>query len=266
MFSIASVESDILAYRNVVRESSVQAGDAETFWRDRLRGYEGSYLAIEEPEEGQGWSRVERECGQEMKERLQRVASGNRVTLGALVQGAWAVLLSKYCYKEDIVYGYTTSGRPSRVPDAQWLIGCFMNTLPRRVQIRGETRIVDLLRDIQEDQEETREYEGTSLSQVRNWADIERTSGLYDLYETVLVYEDYELSKTGDLRFADLRVEFEDFQTRLEYPIVVYVFPHEQLRFVMQYEREMVNDHVACRMIEPYVPIYGETSPHPSLV
>jgi len=41
-----------------------------------------------------------------------QVGPQQRMTLNTLVQGAWALLLSRYSSEDDVVFGATVSGRP----------------------------------------------------------------------------------------------------------------------------------------------------------
>jgi len=43
---------------------------------------------------------------------LQSLARRQKLTLNTLIQGAWAMLLSRYSGSDDIVFGTAVSGRP----------------------------------------------------------------------------------------------------------------------------------------------------------
>ncbi|MFE0224607.1 condensation domain-containing protein, partial [Streptomyces albidoflavus] len=45
-----------------------------------------------------------------------------------MVQGAWALVLSQYAGRHDVVFGTTVSGRPADLPGAEALLGLFINT------------------------------------------------------------------------------------------------------------------------------------------
>ena len=45
-----------------------------------------------------------------------RFARRHRLTVNTLVQGAWALLLSRYGGAEDVVFGVTVAGRPAELP------------------------------------------------------------------------------------------------------------------------------------------------------
>jgi hypothetical protein len=79
---------------------------------------------------------------------LDRFARQHRVTPGAVVQAAWAVLLSRYTGFEDVVLGVTVSGRPPDLPGVETIIGPFMNTLPVRIHLRADNRFCSLVSEL----------------------------------------------------------------------------------------------------------------------
>ena len=66
---------------------------------------------------------------------LEALAQRLQVTLNTLVQGAWALLLSRYAQADDVVFGAMVSGRPAELAGVESMVGLFINTLPVRVEI-----------------------------------------------------------------------------------------------------------------------------------
>jgi condensation domain-containing protein len=127
-------------YREYIRWLHDQElGAAEQFWRELLKGFSApTMLGIER--------RIERHDTQaeyvehqvrltaEATAELQQLARTHQVTLNTVVQGAWALLLSRYSGSEDVVFGTTVSGRPANLAGVEEMVGMFINTLPVRVQ------------------------------------------------------------------------------------------------------------------------------------
>ena len=88
---------------------------------------------------------------------LQFLAQEQRLTLNTIVQGAWALLLSHYSGENDVVFGVTVSGRPADLPEVETMVGLFINTLPLRVGVSPEARILPWLKWIQVRQVEMRQ-------------------------------------------------------------------------------------------------------------
>ena len=96
---------------------------AGAYWRESLRGITSpTPLGLDRrPIQPQGDSQElfqERETllSAELTERLRTLARTSQVTLSTLIQGAWALLLSRYSGQRDVVFGFAVSGRPPELP------------------------------------------------------------------------------------------------------------------------------------------------------
>jgi amino acid adenylation domain-containing protein/non-ribosomal peptide synthase protein (TIGR01720 family) len=115
-------------------------------------------------------------------------ARGHRLTLNTVVQGAWALLLSRYSGEEDICFGATVSGRPADLPGVAAMVGNFLNTLPVRARAAGDHNLLAWLRRLQDEQVEARAFEYAPLSQVQAASELPRGTRLFD---SIVVFENY---------------------------------------------------------------------------
>src|SRR5204862_4632423 len=92
----------------------------------------------------------------EESHRLHRMARRHGLTVNTVVQGAWALLLSRYSGQRDVVFGTTVAGRPADLPGVESMVGMFINTVPTRVRVRGGQALADWLRGIPAAQTEAR--------------------------------------------------------------------------------------------------------------
>ncbi|RMF35672.1 MAG: non-ribosomal peptide synthetase, partial [Chloroflexi bacterium] len=92
---------------------------AEAFWREMLAGFTApTPLTVDvpparsRPAEGQDDYAMQRILlPAETRAALDALARKHQLTLNTLVQGAWALLLSRYSGEDDVVFGATVSGR-----------------------------------------------------------------------------------------------------------------------------------------------------------
>ena len=112
------------------------------------------------------------------------------MSVNTIVQGAWALLLSRYSGEEDIVFGATRAGRHSTVAGAETMVGLFINTLPFRALVIPDMPVADWLKGLRRQQVALRAVEQTPLARVRQWAGV---PGNVPLFDSLLVFEDYEL-------------------------------------------------------------------------
>ncbi|MDQ3403410.1 MAG: amino acid adenylation domain-containing protein, partial [Actinomycetota bacterium] len=137
-------------------------------------------------------------------ERLRAATRNTGVTVNTAVQGAWAVLLSRWSGTRDVVFGSTVSGRPADLPGVESMVGMFINTVPTRVQVDPARPVADWLRDLQSAQSESRAFDFLALSRIQSHSAVEAGTGLFD---SVVVFENYpfdDASSADGLRVTDV--------------------------------------------------------------
>src|SRR5689334_3624407 len=113
---------------------------AEKFWRAELRGFTvpTSINLGERQTKSTQHANAERYLSDSLTMAITEFANTAGVTLNTLVQGSWALLLSRYSGEQDIVFGATRAGRRSSIAGADSMVGLFINTLPVRVHISSD--------------------------------------------------------------------------------------------------------------------------------
>ena len=201
----------------------------EAYWRRELGGFTApTPLGIDRPpSRGRG-----EDLGRDMKvallpegesEALKTWARAHRLTLSTVVQGAWALVLSRYSGESDLVYGLTVSGRPPSLPGVETMLGCFINTLPVRVRVPAGEGVRDWLQALQAGQVELRRYEHSPLVQVLGWSDVPRPT---PLFESIFVFEGFS------------RTAHEGVFQRTNYPLTLVSGLDGALVLRADYERE----------------------------
>lgn len=112
----------------------------------------------------------------------------HRLTLSAIIQGAWALLLSRRSGTNDVLFGSVVSGRSAIIPKIDSAVGVFMNALPARVRIPVDGQVVPWLSDLQKQMVEERRFEFCSLASIHGWSDVPRNQ---PLFESVIVFQNY---------------------------------------------------------------------------
>ena len=123
--------------------------------------------------------------------RLKLFLSDSRLTLNTLIQGAWAVILSRYSGLEEVLFGVTVSGRPPDLSGVTSMVGLFINTVPLRVHLPDTQRLVPWLQQLQQTQRDREAYSYSALTDLQAWSDVPR--GI-PLFESLLVFENYPVS------------------------------------------------------------------------
>ena len=147
--------------------------------------------------EGDEFQRERLELPEELTGRLRSFASTHGVTLTTLVQGAWALLLARYSEASDdtpdVVFGVTRAGRHTSVPDAAGIVGVFINTVPFRIAVPGDIRLISWLQQIRERWMALEEYEHTPIDKIWEWSGL--PSGMPP-FESAVVYNHQHFTET----------------------------------------------------------------------
>ncbi|MFE7524170.1 amino acid adenylation domain-containing protein [Kitasatospora sp. NPDC057542] len=166
---------------------------AQTYWTGLLAGFSApTVLPYDRPplrsHQSRDTGHLDLVLTAEETGRLESFAREARVTVNTLIQGAWALLLSRYSGDRQVCFGTTVGGRPADLPGSDEMVGLFINTLPARLTVSPDSDLRTWLREIQEQQVDGRQFEYVSLAQVRNWAAIPAGT---DLFDSCVVFENF---------------------------------------------------------------------------
>ena len=177
---------------------------------------------------------------------LQALARQQHLTIGTLIQGAWAILLSNHFQRDEIVFGVTVAGRPSELPGVMTMVGLFINTLPLRVHIAPQSRLIEWLQQIQEKVIEIQQYDYSPLAYIQAWSGIPRGLPLFD---TILVFENYPNHVAQGEQFDSLRIGNVHSIEQTTYPLTVAVTPGQQLKLRILYDPARFEPAVVHRLL-----------------
>ncbi|MFE2085322.1 non-ribosomal peptide synthase/polyketide synthase, partial [Streptomyces scopuliridis] len=172
------------------------------YWRAALAGF-GDPVALpfdRAPEQARGGGSSERisvDVPPEVAARVTGFVRRHRLTVNAVVQGAWALVLSQYAGSSDVVFGTTVSGRPADLPGAEDILGLFINTLPVRVNVDPARSVSGWLGDLQADMAESRQFEYVALSDI----DSGVAAGA-SLFDSLVVFENYPVDTEAAARYG----------------------------------------------------------------
>jgi len=170
---------------------------AERFWRGELHGFSDppsvvSALAASgdgsASGDGADFHTEAIRLDEATSAALQALARQHQLTLNTLLQGAWAILLSRYSGESDVCFGGTVSGRPAELDGVESSVGLFINTLPVRVRVPARAHLLSWLKGLQDRQAEARQYEWTPLVEIQGWSAVPRDQSLFD---TILIFANY---------------------------------------------------------------------------
>ncbi|MGC9535806.1 amino acid adenylation domain-containing protein [Streptomyces sp. UG1] len=236
---------------------------AERSWRAALAGLdepsliapEARDLPAEEPER-QAWELPERDT-----EALTAAARAHGVTVSTVLQGLWAVLLSRLTGRTDVVLGATVSGRDADVPGIDSMVGLFINTLPVRVRLRPAEPLADLLTRLQSEQSALLDHRHLGL------ADIQRATGHTALFDTLLVFESYPIDDEGIARALapdGLRMTEVSVHDATHYPLTLTALPGPRLTLTLSHRPSVLDAAAVTRAASQLTFLIQEFIEHPA--
>jgi amino acid adenylation domain-containing protein len=224
--------------------------EAESFWRQTLQGFTtptslvvGGKLSCFI---GEG-SRGEAEIKLPDLAPLQGLARQYKLTVNTLVQGAWALLLSRYSGEEDIIFGVTVSGRSPELIGAESMVGMLINTLPVRVSVSAEDSIISWLQQLQSHSIEVRQYEYSPLVEIQQrWSKIPPNT---PLFESIVVFENYPVDPSLQRGKSGLEIGDVRSVDSTNYPIVLMAIAQSELALKIMYDRSRFEQGAIARML-----------------
>ncbi|MBL1266100.1 non-ribosomal peptide synthetase, partial [Candidatus Methylomicrobium oryzae] len=235
---------------------------ALAFWRESLNGLDGiAPLPLAEDPAPAGergsYQEIETSLSPEETGQLQAAARRHGVTVGTLLQAAFALLLGRHGGGEAL-FGVTVSGRSANVDGIDEMAGLFINTLPLRVGLPGAQDVSAWLQAIQNQAAAMRDYEFTPLAEIQRAAGCEGQH----LFEAILVFENYPLDEVLKNQRDGLQVGLLDDEApagvlrhdrgRNNYPLSLIAGLDNRLHLTLSGERRRFQPRALERLAERY--------------
>ncbi|GAA2070511.1 hypothetical protein GCM10009780_01580 [Actinomadura alba] len=252
----------VTPYREYLgRLASRDRDAAREAWRAALAGLDGpTRLVSAGPERGARTARPERiriDLPEELTAGLVARARERGLTLNTLVQGAWGLLLGRLTGHGDVVFGTTVSGRDADVDGIEAMVGLFINTLPVRMRWRPGGSLGATLERLQAEQVELLDHQHLGL------AEIQRLTGQVDLFDTLVVFENY--ASAGDLRdrTGTLEITGQEFTSSGHYPLALIVLPGRRLGLRFEHDAGRLGRAAVERIAERLTRILAAVAADP---
>ncbi len=195
--------------------------------------------------------------------RLRAFVGEHGVTMNTLIQAAWALVLGAFSGQDDVVFGNTRACRRSAFDgdgSGDGVVGALINTVPVRIRIGPEMRVVEWLRQLREQHLAVRPFELTPLVQIQACSGVRSDRRLFD---SLVVYENQLLDsalRTGSGDWATRRFEIRGCPG---FPLLVYGYGEPSLLLGIANDRQRVDDATAARMLAHLVQAILSLAEHP---
>ncbi|MEU8827138.1 non-ribosomal peptide synthase/polyketide synthase [Streptomyces sp. NPDC048636] len=237
---------------------------AEEHWRTAMAGFAAATAlpydrrpAPHTPTRSSRW--LSQRLGERETTALQDFARRHRLTLNTVVQGAWALLVSRWNGETDVCFGATVSGRPTELPGADDITGIFINTLPVRTEVDGGAATAAWLRTLQTEQAEARGFGHVPLSRIQGWSGV---PGGANLFESLVVFENYPINSSAAAEHG-LAVRDLHALESTNYALTVVVSPGAELAVELGWDPRLFDEITAERLAAQLTQVLGALAAAP---
>ncbi|WP_405489032.1 amino acid adenylation domain-containing protein [Nocardia sp. NBC_00511] len=199
----------------------------ETAWSGYLDGVQPCLVAPNRVPEGGGVPTGRSAAiDPEVVDRLTALAAELGTTFSVVCQLAWANVLRYVTGSETAVFGEVVSGRPADLDEVDNAIGCFANTIPVAVGLRGASSWRELLAEIQRRRVELMEFHQYRLTSAI------RATGVRKLFDSMFVFQSYPPGREElESLLAQANLELVTFEGggATDNALLVMIFPANSL-------------------------------------
>lgn len=178
---------------------------------------------------------------------LRALAHAHGVTMSTLVNAAWALVVGDSAGgDDDVVFGVVRRGRAATIPEADRVVGMFINTVPLRIASDAAQPILRWLAEIQQRQVALRSFEHASLAEIQGCAAVPAGEVVFD---SIVVFNSasFTAQLPPDSRSADRSFEWIE---QTGYPVTLFAYDGAALELKLCVDPAHVDRHVADGMID----------------
>ncbi|MEM6684202.1 MAG: amino acid adenylation domain-containing protein [Bacteroidota bacterium] len=178
--------------------------------------------------------------GEQYSTHIESIAKANDVTINAVCQLLWAIVLAKINNVSDVVFGVVASGRPPEVEDSDKILGLFINTIPIRISWDAQTTIREVLQQSFQKINTIQQYSYLQLADIQKQSEQSR-----NLIDHIFIFENYpktidDLSNSTELSVVDLRLENTQVFDQTNYHFNIIAKKNEQVEFKFLYNASRI--------------------------
>ncbi|HGM7842568.1 TPA: amino acid adenylation domain-containing protein [Serratia marcescens] len=180
-------------------------------------------------------------------QKIHTLCGQHRITPATLFYVAWGIVLQRWLYADDVVFGATVSGRNTPIDGIESALGLFINTLPLRVKDDGNSTLLQHLQRMHETLINHYEYEYDALAKIKQVAQQERHQG--ELFNTLVVIENYPVDAALLAGEAQIGIRSMRVQEQTHYPLTLTIANQRGYRFGIGYATRYLTANMAQAML-----------------
>ena len=180
---------------------------------------------------------------------LAAAAARSGVTLGTLLQAAWALLITRHTGCTDVVFGVVGSGRELPVAGIDEVIGLFVVTQPLRVDTRETRReganLPQWLSALQQQAALARQHEAVPASAAARAAALPPGQPLFETLFVLWNFPGLDEAPPGPLAIRPTH-----YRTVPAYPLTLVAVPTERLQLRLVHDRQRFDEAAIAQLAQ----------------
>ncbi len=190
------------------------------YWKELLSDYDcvAEIIPTIKPQSSECQvKQVQSSFSREETEIIVQMAKRCNVTINTVAEAVWGIVLQKYNYTDDVVFGKVVSGRNVPISGIEETVGLFINTIPCRVRCSTDMSINELLKELKQQGIDGNDFDYCSLAEIQSL-----TNQKSDLTKTLFVFENYEYAKEQN-EVLQIQMESSREQTNYDINVIFYI-------------------------------------------
>ncbi|EPJ7399710.1 colibactin hybrid non-ribosomal peptide synthetase/type I polyketide synthase ClbB, partial [Klebsiella pneumoniae] len=189
---------------------------------------------------------VEINLSPDVCQKIQTLCSDYRITPAVIFYVAWGILLQRWCYADDVLFGATISGRNIPIDGIEETLGLFINTLPLRLRDDGATLLQHLQR-MHQTLIAHYSNEHDALASIQRLVHKEGHAG--DLFNTLVVLENYPVDMTLLSCASPVAIRHLSVHEQTHYPLTLTITQQKGFRFSIAYALNYLTNNMAQALL-----------------
>ncbi|MEM9493314.1 MAG: condensation domain-containing protein, partial [Myxococcota bacterium] len=182
----------------------------------------------------------------QLSDQLKGYLRAKRVTLAAVFQGLWSIVLARIAHSDDVLFGVTVSGRPPELAEAQRCVGLFTDTRPVHLSLRRDMPVLELFQQLMAEQAARDEYPHCSLREIKELCGAPASERLFD---TLLAVDNFPHMAVGGHSLGGLRFGQENLLEQNDFPLTVIVEGGDNVRMRVHYDARLIHPGIPQQLL-----------------
>ncbi|MBC9914888.1 non-ribosomal peptide synthetase [Chitinophaga varians] len=242
------------SFRDHIAAQLFYKSDAHTiaFWKNELRDFRP--LTLNRESGPRSFHSYRYTYPRQLRTDLERVANEQKTTIKHILFSAYVYALSVLSGESDVLAGLVTFTRPLK-KDGDKLLGCFLNTIPFRVDIPGDITWAEYLQMIDAKIFKLKAYEHLSLSDIKqaaNASTIENNPFFSTLFNFVNWHINDEMRLEKLSAPEENRIDFDTFLRGYTFLDISFNVDKERIYCMHEY----ASPYITTALFNEYVRIF----------